>query len=109
MGRRLPAVGGMLTERARACQTLRGIPAPSNSFEQAERGTQPRGQKFPYIDVEGSPVAKRGFDMDDDNQSVDEDELPRISTGNSGLDDILGGGIDPERMYLVGVRRGRGM
>jgi circadian clock protein KaiC len=53
-------------------------------------------------------VAKRGFDMDDDNRSVDEDELPRISTGNSGLDDILGGGIDPERMYLFEGQPGSG-
>ncbi len=71
-------------------------------------GTEPRGSKFPYIDVEGSPAAKRGFDMDDDNQLVDEDELPRISTGNAGLDDILGGGIDPERMYLFEGQPGSG-
>ena len=45
-------------------------------------------------------MAKRGFDMDDDKQLLEGDELPRISTGNAGLDDILGGGIDPERMYL---------
>ena len=44
-------------------------------------------------------AAKRGFNMDDDKQLLDGDELPRISTGNAGLDDILGGGIDPERMY----------
>ncbi len=46
--------------------------------------------------------------MDDDNQLVDEDELPRISTGNAGLDDILGGGIDPERMYLFEGQPGSG-
>jgi len=28
------------------------------------------------------------------------EELARISTGSIGLDDILGGGLDPERMYL---------
>jgi circadian clock protein KaiC len=39
--------------------------------------------------------------MDDDKESLDAQELPRISTGNAGLDDILGGGIDPERMYLI--------
>jgi circadian clock protein KaiC len=27
-------------------------------------------------------------------------DLPRISTGSEGLDDILGGGLDPNRMYL---------
>jgi hypothetical protein len=34
--------------------------------------------------------------MDDDMQLLDGDELPRVSTGNAGLDDILGGGIDPK-------------
>jgi len=33
---------------------------------------------------------------------------PRISTGNSGLDDILGGGFDPKRMYLYEGRPGTG-
>src|SRR3954447_3885636 len=46
--------------------------------------------------------------MDDDKQVLDEDELPRISTGNAGLDDILGGGIDPERMYLFEGQPGSG-
>src|SRR5215469_11788318 len=32
----------------------------------------------------------------------------RISTGNSGLDDILGGGLDPDRIYLVEGRPGTG-
>src|SRR6201996_7430389 len=35
-------------------------------------------------------------------------ELPRISTGSHGLDDVLGGGIDPERMYLYEGRPGSG-
>src|SRR3981189_2230736 len=46
--------------------------------------------------------------MDDDKRFVDEDELPRVSTGNAGLDDILGGGIDPERMYLFEGQPGSG-
>lgn len=45
-----------------------------------------------------------------------EDHLPggdwvepaRISTGSAGLDEILGGGIDPERMYLYEGRPGTG-
>jgi circadian clock protein KaiC len=37
-----------------------------------------------------------------------DDELARISTGNSGLDDVLGGGLDPERMYLYEGRPGTG-
>jgi circadian clock protein KaiC len=32
-----------------------------------------------------------------DNEPID---LPRISTGSAGLDDILGGGFDANRMYL---------
>jgi circadian clock protein KaiC len=35
-------------------------------------------------------------------------ELPRISTGSHGLDDILGGGFDRERMYLYEGRPGSG-
>ena len=46
--------------------------------------------------------------MDDDKQLPDGDELPRISTGNAGLDNILGGGIDPERMYLFEGQPGSG-
>ncbi|CAB3638057.1 Circadian clock protein kinase KaiC [Achromobacter mucicolens] len=33
---------------------------------------------------------------------------PRISTGNPGIDDILGGGLDPNRMYLCEGRPGTG-
>ncbi|MGY2931902.1 KaiC/GvpD/RAD55 family RecA-like ATPase/CheY-like chemotaxis protein [Bradyrhizobium sp. GM6.1] len=32
--------------------------------------------------------------------SLRDEELPRISRGSGGLDDILGGGVDPQRMYL---------
>jgi RecA-superfamily ATPases implicated in signal transduction len=32
----------------------------------------------------------------------------RISTGNPGLDDILGGGLDPDRLYLYEGRPGAG-
>lgn len=46
--------------------------------------------------------------MDDDKESFDAHELPRISTGNAGLDDVLGGGIDPERMYLIEGQPGSG-
>jgi circadian clock protein KaiC len=38
----------------------------------------------------------------------DDQELPKISTGNAGLDDILGGGVDPERMYLIEGQPGSG-
>lgn len=36
------------------------------------------------------------------------DTPARISTGNTGLDDILGGGLDPNRMYLYEGRPGTG-
>jgi circadian clock protein KaiC len=36
------------------------------------------------------------------------DEAPRISTGSEGLDDILGGGLDPNRMYLYEGSPGAG-
>jgi circadian clock protein KaiC len=35
-------------------------------------------------------------------------DLPRISTGSNGLDDILGGGFDGQRMYLYEGRPGTG-
>jgi circadian clock protein KaiC len=35
-------------------------------------------------------------------------EAPRISTGSAGLDDILGGGLDPNRVYLYEGRPGTG-
>jgi len=53
-------------------------------------------------------VRRNGVDMDEDKQLVDAHELPRISTGNGGLDDILGGGIDPQRMYLFEGQPGSG-
>ena len=40
--------------------------------------------------------------------ALEDGELPRISTGNAGLDDILAGGIDPERMYLFEGQPGSG-
>jgi len=46
--------------------------------------------------------------MDDDSELLDDHELPKISTGNAGLDDILWGGIDPERMYLFEGQPGSG-
>jgi circadian clock protein KaiC len=38
----------------------------------------------------------------------DEDDPPRLSTGNEGLDDILGGGFDSNRLYLYEGRPGTG-
>jgi circadian clock protein KaiC len=40
--------------------------------------------------------------------ALEEPELPKISTGSEGLDDILGGGLDPQRMYLYEGRPGSG-
>ncbi|MBC9882061.1 AAA family ATPase [Bradyrhizobium sp. INPA01-394B] len=47
----------------------------------------------------GSSKAASGSTMTD---------LLRISTGSDGLDDILGGGLDPNRMYLYEGRPGTG-
>ncbi|UPK39591.1 AAA family ATPase [Bradyrhizobium sp. 186] len=41
-------------------------------------------------------------------QSRDSGDLPRISTGSDGLDDILCGGLDANRMYLYEGRPGTG-
>ena len=40
--------------------------------------------------------------------SQDDSMDDRISTGLSGLDDILGGGLDPNRLYLVEGTPGTG-
>jgi hypothetical protein len=92
--------GGMLTVSARACR-----PRISVKLIRAARAGNPSPgvKSFRKFNVEGLPAAKRGFDMDDDKQLPDGDELPRISTENAGLDNILGGGIDPER--IVSIRR----
>src|SRR3954452_4537474 len=41
-------------------------------------------------------------------QTSDPEDLPRISTGSDGLDDILCGGLDANRMYLYEGRPGTG-
>src|ERR1700739_3626868 len=49
--------------------------------------------------------------MDPDGGRPNDDldaELPQISTGSRGLDNVLGGGFDPERMYLYEGRPGSG-
>ena len=46
--------------------------------------------------------------MERDDAIWEEPELPKISSGNVGLDNILGGGIDPERMYLFEGQPGSG-
>lgn len=40
--------------------------------------------------------------------TMPEDDPPRVSTGTKGLDDILGGGFDADRLYLVEGRPGAG-
>jgi circadian clock protein KaiC len=45
--------------------------------------------------------------MPDPDASEDRSDA-RVSTGNSGLDDILGGGLDADRMYLYEGRPGAG-
>jgi circadian clock protein KaiC len=43
-----------------------------------------------------------------DIERVEGDDPPRLSTGSVGLDDILGGGLDANRMYLYEGRPGTG-
>ena len=38
----------------------------------------------------------------------DVEDLPRVSTGSAGLDDILGGGFDGNRLYLYEGHPGTG-
>lgn len=45
---------------------------------------------------------------DDSHATADQESEFRISTGNRGLDDILGGGLDANRMYLYEGRPGSG-
>ncbi|PDT86972.1 circadian clock protein KaiC [Bradyrhizobium sp. Y36] len=42
------------------------------------------------------------------SRTAPEQDLPRVSTGSEGLDDILGGGLDANRMYLYEGRPGTG-
>jgi circadian clock protein KaiC len=46
--------------------------------------------------------------MSDRVAAAIDDDPPRISTGSEGLDDILGGGFDPNRVYLYEGRPGAG-
>lgn len=39
---------------------------------------------------------------------AEEGDLPRVTTGSEGLDDILGGGLDANRLYLCEGRPGTG-
>lgn len=44
----------------------------------------------------------------DEKARIDDEDPPVVSTGNTGLDDILRGGIDPQRMYLFEGQPGSG-
>src|SRR5687767_9498783 len=41
-------------------------------------------------------------------EDEDADEAARVSTGSAGLDEILGGGLDANRLYLYEGRPGTG-
>ncbi len=43
-----------------------------------------------------------------DVEESESEDTPRISTGSEGLDNILGGGLDPNRLYLYEGRPGSG-
>lgn len=51
---------------------------------------------------------KRRIDMAEDQSDGTAGEEARISTGSAGLDDILCGGLDPNRVYLYEGRPGTG-
>jgi len=53
------------------------------------------------------PFSSRGSEMPV-NEKNDEADLPRVATGIPGLDDILGGGFTPNRVYLVEGNPGSG-
>src|SRR4051812_26311216 len=55
-------------------------------------------------------LSRRENHMNDDlpDDAGEVEELPRISTGSAGLDDILGGGLDANRLYLYEGRPGTG-
>jgi circadian clock protein KaiC len=46
--------------------------------------------------------------LNDETSAIGDADLPRVSTGSVGLDDILGGGLDPSRLYLYEGRPGTG-
>lgn len=48
------------------------------------------------------------MDEQSESERLAEDETTRISSGSSGLDDILNGCLDPDRMYLYEGRPGAG-
>jgi len=65
---------------------------------------KPTGTSSIVISVtERRMVAESNPDEDDERL-----ELPRVSTGSKGLDDILGGGLDANRLYLYEGRPGTG-
>lgn len=43
-----------------------------------------------------------------ESRNLEAEDMPRVSTGSAGLDDILGGGLDANRMYLYEGRPGTG-
>src|SRR3546814_1038637 len=55
-----------------------------------------------------SDVCSSDLLADDDKDQQGETGDERISTGSEGLDAILGGGLDPDRMYLYEGRPGTG-
>jgi circadian clock protein KaiC len=53
-------------------------------------------------------LASRSIGSDEMTGETEETGIERASTGSEGLDDILGGGLDPDRMYLYEGRPGTG-
>ncbi|MBC4017304.1 AAA family ATPase [Siccirubricoccus deserti] len=53
-------------------------------------------------------MREEGVTEANDTLAVAGEDPPRISTGSDGLDDILGGGLDTDRLYLCEGRPGTG-
>jgi circadian clock protein KaiC len=74
----------------------------------------PSKSKGAAIDINDRSARYKRFSMVDVRMAIDEktsmnDEFAqRVSTGSAGLDDVLRGGLDPDRVYLYEGRPGTG-
>jgi predicted ATP-dependent serine protease len=77
------------------------------SSDAKDRSRFARMQPFRRLGVLRLHEDMLGFAMRED-APVDDEDSPIVSTGNHGLDDILGGGFDTERLYLFEGKPGSG-
>src|SRR5690606_33836093 len=62
----------------------------------------------PVTDTHNAAARRPGRSAEMPAQQDPDIQDERVSTGNAGLDDILGGGLDADRMYLYEGRPGAG-